>query len=642
MKWLHGRGAFWALCALLLAGRAHAQTYPYTSPSVLNYPSTQQPVYAPAARPAQPVYGGGQVYNQRGPAPAAPRGPQGPFNQPFSQAPASNAQAPAGGANPYAAPQYAAPQYSTAPSYSTPSYAAPAYSQPSYATTPTYAPAPQSSAPTTYGGNVQYTQYPQYGAARVAQAPTPAARPSTTPDVYLPGTMPMTLPREPESVVYAPQGATPPQPVLPQPVLAPQPAPQPMPMGGGVGGMGGGMGPAPGQVPVYAGSPQPVDAYQAALAGNWDGGCNSCGYGPCGDCNPCQPVWFVNGGGVFFGRSDHDVRLSCYESSIFPRSLYANDASMPTTGGPMVSFGRYFAGGNYAAQVVYWGLYPGEQTAHGYANNAYGNLETPINFNNLFYDDGVFGAPAASAFNNAIHHQVWRNYSISNVEINFLVFSSPNPTSMGAPGFFSGSMYGGGGMYDASSDGLASRWRYSWLAGFRTLQFKESLLFGSDPADSMWGNNVSEIYYHSSVSNRLAGFQVGGRTEYYFTPRVSAYSVTKGGVYGNHMEHAQRIYNGLGTAWVSHPGSPYYMQAYDVSCKRDNVSLMGELQLGVSITLWRYFNVYGGYQFMAASGVAEVSDQFPSQPIYLNEVSNIKDDGVLILHGAVAGISFNW
>lgn len=375
--------------------------------------------------------------------------------------------------------------------------------------------------------------------------------------------------------------------------------------------------------PVYAGtlggagpqSPaQAGDAYKAAMNGNW------------GACETCAPFpWFGTVGAVFFNRIDGNFKLTCGCNGN-PALMY-NDAKLPTTVGPSVTFGRYLGcDGCFAAQFVYWGLYPAMQDA-----DAFASLANPMGSNFDWSGLGyilVNDPPVADVFDNSVHSRIQRNYSLHNFEANMLVFSTPFGTACGP------------GCNNCGS--CAPNFRYSFLAGFRYMYFGEDMMFSADSEDHVWGNSANELHYFSEVKNRLAGFQIGGRTDYFLTPNLSLFGTAKGGVYGNDMSARQYVYNSNGYAIVTNSVSSNFGREYNISGHKTGLSFVTEFSVGGSWEITRCWSVYAGYQVIAATGIAEVADQIPTQFYQLQENSYIKNDGVVILHGAFAGVSYNF
>ncbi len=393
--------------------------------------------------------------------------------------------------------------------------------------------------------------------------------------------------------------------------------------------------PAPPADPVYVGtgvyggptqSPAPVqvqkDDYKAAMSGDW----NSC----------APPVWFGSAGAVFFKRQEYDRRLSCYTDESIP-SMHYRDAGMPTTVGPNITFGRYLGCGNTGVQFVYWGLYPSTQYANQYANQTDGNVHSTPDWSGIGYPDwsGIgynpnVDPPVSNVYDNAQRHELQRNFSVHNFEINFLSFSNTYGNGCG-----SSTACGFGNGYSPS-------FRYSFLGGFRYINFNENFLFSADADDTVWDSSDNERHYLVDVKNRLAGFQVGGRTDYFFTESLSVFATGKTGIFGNSMSMHQSIYGPTGYAFVTNPVSSNLGKPYDIYGSKTNVSFVADFSVGGSYYITKCLSVYAGYQVVAVTGVAEANDQIPTAFYQLQDNSHIRDDGTLILHGAFAGVGYNW
>jgi hypothetical protein len=371
---------------------------------------------------------------------------------------------------------------------------------------------------------------------------------------------------------------------------------------------------SPAQSPVQA-----HDPYDIALNGGW----SSCESGYCD-----QPRWFGSAGAVFLSRIDGDFKITCGCNGY--DALMYNDAGMPTSAGPSITLGRYLGcEGCYAIQGVYWGLFPGNQSADLYGHGQPG-IGSAFDWSGIGYTD-VLDPPAADVFDNAQHYRLQRDFEMHNVEVNFLTFSTPFGNSGCGAGCASG-----------ACSGCGSNFRYSFLAGFRYMNFRESMLLSADRDDYVWGNSNHELHYQSEVKNRLAGFQIGARADYQITSCFSAYASAKGGVYGNDMAMSQSVYNDVGYAVVTNSVSSNLGRHVNIHGSEKGVSFLSEFSVGATWDITRCWSLYAGYQVMVATGIAEVGDQIPQQFYQLQENSYIKNDGVLILHGAYAGISYNF
>lgn len=371
-----------------------------------------------------------------------------------------------------------------------------------------------------------------------------------------------------------------------------------------------------GQVPTLALEPKPAPAdesspYQEAMKDGWDS---------CTSCLPA-PRWFGSAGAVAFSRADRDFLITC--DCVSPTLSY-NDADMPTMLGPQVSLGRYLGcNGCFGIQATYWGLYPGNQFTSIVPDGA--NLSSRFNWPDLQAcgDDVTLVADRADIY------RLTRDFRVHNFELNLLNFSHA---------------YGNGcGSQCGPGNSCAPNFRYNFLLGFRYLDFREGFLFNAEKYPAAPGGDSEEVFYNVDVQNRLAGFQIGGRTDYYLTCNLSAFASAKGGVYGNRMSLQQALRDCDGNAAViNNPASEYHQDAFDINSTRTNVAFLTEFALGANYKVTECWSVYAGYQVVIATGVAEANDQVPSNFQFLDEARSIKNDGSLVLHGAFFGASYNF
>jgi hypothetical protein len=158
-------------------------------------------------------------------------------------------------------------------------------------------------------------------------------------------------------------------------------------------------------------------------------------------------------------------------------------------------------------------------------------------------------------------------------------------------------------------------------------------LFGVDPAN--------EGYYDIDVENHLLGVQLGTNASWYVGSRTRLRATPKVGIFNNHINQLQRIYNVNGVAVVD-AGNPFAGQAYDVSNSKDDVSFLAEIDLGLDYRLSRLWSITAGYRAVALTGVALATSQIPGDFADLDDVRDINNDESLILHGAYAGATFMW
>lgn len=383
------------------------------------------------------------------------------------------------------------------------------------------------------------------------------------------------------------------------------------------GGRLGGAGDMPNQQWTSLYGPPPVPGPQVEEE-PWPGGKAS--DAPCG----AAPVWYGAPtdwfGGVYglvmTRDNENDVWLS-YDAA-FPdyKLLASRHADMDWGGGFETRVGRYFNCGQNAWELVYWGVFPDVREANACDCGLVGPLRTWIRFDNLVYDPGTGNQPVDDFFNDVERHRLQRSFQFQNVELNLLSLSWPTTDSC---------------------------WRYSGTIGVRYFRFDEGFVFSSDPVDEDFTGDPREMAYTIDVINHLIGAQIGGRVAYQATDRVGLFADAKVGLFGNHIRHYSAIGGANGFAVVNNPGGPFDGEVISVRSSKDDVAMLGELVLGGNYQLTRTCSLTGGYRAVALTGVALSTNQIPLDNIWtVDSVRDIDSNGSVILHGAFAGVTFNY
>ncbi|MDA7950315.1 MAG: BBP7 family outer membrane beta-barrel protein, partial [Pirellulaceae bacterium] len=185
-------------------------------------------------------------------------------------------------------------------------------------------------------------------------------------------------------------------------------------------------------------------------------------------------------------------------------------------------------------------------------------------------------------------------------------------------------------------------WDFGWLAGFRYFKFQEGFEFASDEADTTFTGHADELFWNVDVDNHLIGFQIGSNARYHWSDCFGLYAKTKMGVYGNHISHYSRIRGSNGFAFVNNAGTPNHLRQYNIRSTKNDVALMGELDLGMKYSFWRRFEARAGYRAVAVSGVALATGQFPQNFEDIDGVAEVQSNGSLILHGAYLGLDYTF
>lgn len=384
---------------------------------------------------------------------------------------------------------------------------------------------------------------------------------------------------------------------------------------------------------------EPVSPFEGDVGGAWsesasghhaNGGCadGSCGYGPdgyvnggaygcgagCGWYNPCQS-WWVGANFLYMDRDKEDFNQLSFDDTDPVGSVLSTDsANMTWSPGFEVFFGKWFCGGAYGIEARYWGIFPSNEEQSVYATQLTGNLNTVFDMQPL----NIGATNVNSLYDAADLHRVRRSWAFHNVEINWL----------------QGYGFSGGCGCSSFDVGLIGGVRYfRFDEGFQYASSDNGAAFGVDPAN--------EAYYDIDVENNLIGFQLGANATYTVGPRFRFRGTPKVGVYGNHVNQSQRIYNATGVATVG-PGNPLAGVAYDVNTSKDDVSFLAELDLGFDYKATCHWSFNAGYRAVAVTGVALATHQIPRNFADIPGAQDIDNDQSIILHGGYIGATYSW
>lgn len=377
----------------------------------------------------------------------------------------------------------------------------------------------------------------------------------------------------------------------------------------------------------YAPLPAPqvtehVSPYEAARGGAWadDGyGCTDNGYASdeCagyGDCYvPCQPstCWWGDPNILYMGRDKEDFQqLSFDDTDLVGSVLNTDTANMNWSAGVEAGIGRWFAGGAWGLEARYWGIYPGDQEQTVYASNMVGNLNTVFDFQPL----NIGATNVNGLYDAAQAHRVRRDWQFHNVEINWLQGYGYNGNNLEV-GLLAGVRY------------------FRFDEGFQYASADQNAQFGADPAN--------EAYYDIDVENHLVGVQLGVNAGYRVGQRMRLRARPRMGVYNNHINQSQRIYNVNGVAVVG-PGNPLEGAAYDINTSKDDVSFVAEIDLGFDYLIWGGWSLNVGYRALGITGVGLATSQIPRNFADIPGAEDIDNDESLILHGGYLGASYVW
>jgi hypothetical protein len=315
------------------------------------------------------------------------------------------------------------------------------------------------------------------------------------------------------------------------------------------------------------------------------------------------------------GRDNEDFeQLSFDDTDLVGSVLNTDSANMDWSGGAEVFLGRWFCCGAFGVEARYWGVYPASQEDSVFGGSIPGNLNTVFDFQPL----NIGATNVNDLYDAAQLHRVQRSWQFHSIELNML----------------QGYGFQGGWSCNRFDVGL--------IGGVRYFRFDEGFQYASADAFPVFGADPSnEAFYDIDVENHLVGLQLGANANYYVGRRLRLRATPKVGVYNNHINQMQRIYNADGVAVVG-PGNPLAGQAYDVNNSKDDVSFLAELDLGFDYQISRCWSLNFGYRAVAMTGVAFATTQIPRNFADIPGAQDINNDESLILHGGYAGATFMW
>jgi hypothetical protein len=389
--------------------------------------------------------------------------------------------------------------------------------------------------------------------------------------------------------------------------------------------------------------PPTIPSSQPELSGpvNAPGNCPSCNMGDCATCNspfanalqgePIAPIampwggafrpsmWFGSLAGMILTRDNPNKYWTSFNvNNAYDQTLNTQDAAANWAGGGQVMFGRWFGcscnpmyGPAYGVQFVYWGVAP--MTGSASITNPNNIWNTPIN---LGYT-AIGNQPTTDFFDNAYEHRITRNDQFYNFELNALRRVA----------------YGPGGLM------------FTGLAGARFFRFNETLSFGSVAGGHHFGDagGAYEAYYDTHVTNSLAGFQLGGRVDWFALPRWRLYAQPVFGIFGNHTTIDANVYSGNGVQGsVQNIFNTNVTSPFRVQSAKNGIAMLGQIDVGTGFQITPRFSAFAAYRVMAFSRMALADNQIPPFLVDQAAIRDIQTNGNLILHGVVIGGMYNY
>ena len=321
--------------------------------------------------------------------------------------------------------------------------------------------------------------------------------------------------------------------------------------------------------------------------------------------SPIARTWVLGITVPIFDREFDGDRLFSFNPSDLTQTLSSNDADPNGTSGIDVTLARRSSTG-WGAEARYWGLYATANT-----DVLGGSPTTAINGLSQINDRGV---ALSDTFNTSDFHALTRDYSFNNVELNVLR---------------------NGYTFAPLGRGLA----VEWLNGFRYMQFNESLEYAGVSST----NPIIRSALNSSVENSLFGFQTGGRGEWHVFDRVSFAFGGKLGLFNNFAQTNIVATNQNADLTFARPvisSGPNAGAEFEFGDNKNDLSLMGELNLGLVYqwTMRTRFNI--GYRVLGVSDIADSEKNIPADFTNTTVLGSSNTDGDLVFRGGYVGIEF--
>lgn len=379
-----------------------------------------------------------------------------------------------------------------------------------------------------------------------------------------------------------------------------------------------------GYAPDGAGYPEVHGYYGQAVAGECGGcgvpGCQgggigqavggfeqaACGGYGCG-VGVCCP-WYASVSALVMGRNDANRLWTTYEWQNDPNQEEHTQFALRWRWGGEIRVGRRFCGDTWAVEATYWTL----DSFEGSRSRSHPNgVATPLTVGNVFFG----GYPGTEWFDGALEHRLYRRNEFHNAEVNFIrhrIFSTSELP-----------------------------WNLDCSLGARYFRFEEHLLFSSlaNPSRMTDPTLNREAFLEDRVVNNLIGFQFGFDADYYIGPQWRVFAAPKFGVYNNHIEHRFHAHLGDGTAATQYE---YPGRTYPVYSATDALSFLTQLDVGLEWKFLQNWSARVGYRVVVATGIALADNQIPHFIVDIPEIAAIDRNGELVLHGAFAGVAYNF
>lgn len=306
--------------------------------------------------------------------------------------------------------------------------------------------------------------------------------------------------------------------------------------------------------------------------------------------------WFLAVSGLVLTRDvPNNVELA-YSQAVPQQSILNTErAAMDQwVGGVEMRLGRAL-GERGAFEFVYWSTQTmAEQLKVRDDNN---QINSRLDFQNLLYQ----GTPLSTIFNDSHEQRLYRGDAFENIELNLL--------------------------QQAMVVDPAERFGMTAFSGLRYFRFDEMLKYEAVAAGAEFADNdpATQTNYWVHEKNRMLGWQLGGRWHARVGGRLRLFAMPRFGLFGNRigqMQHACMV--------------------LDQHANKTDVTLLGQLDLGLTYQVFACCSVYASYRAMSFSGVATSDDNFARTFTSPPALDSINSSGSLILHGWQIGGQFQF
>jgi hypothetical protein len=178
-----------------------------------------------------------------------------------------------------------------------------------------------------------------------------------------------------------------------------------------------------------------------------------------------------------------------------------------------------------------------------------------------------------------------------------------------------------------------NNWLYRGIFGLRVMRFRDALNYSAHSATN-FGFDFNQLNYNILTRNTFVGAQAGGSGEYCVTNKLRLSAGANAGIGTNFMEADQVISNSNGVLGVV-PGFGNYSVMNDAN----DLAVFGEFDARMYYHVNCNWRLSLGYRVLGLAGVALAQEQIPHT---VSDLSYVKRDGGLLLHGLTMGAEFSY